>query len=57
MERNYFNSQGIIQKKIWVHWYFAKQKAGMPKTHKMAAGGLASSVCFPMGVREQALKG
>ena len=42
-----------MQKKIWVHGFFAKQKTDGPKAHKMTAGDLGSAVSSPVGVRGQ----
>ena len=39
--------------KIWAHGFFAKQKTDVPKAHKIAAGGLGSTVSLPVGFREQ----
>ena len=33
-----------IQKKIWLHHFYAKEKPDVQKARKMAAGGLASSI-------------
>ena len=33
--------------KIWVHRFYAKQKADVPKARKMAAEGLGSAVSPP----------
>ena len=35
---------GDNTKKIWVHWFYAKQKTDVPKARRMAAGGLGSTV-------------
>ena len=35
---------GDNTKKIWAHWFYAKQKTDMPKARRMAAGGLGSTV-------------
>ena len=44
---------GDNTEKIWAHQFFAKQKTEVPKTHKMAVGGLGSTLSTLMGVRGQ----
>ena len=39
-------------KKIWAHWFFAKQKH-VSKAQKMAAEGLGSTIGLPVGVRRE----
>ena len=42
---------GDNTEKIWARRFFAKQKTDMPKTCKIAVGGLGSVVSPPAGVR------
>ena len=47
---------GDNTEKIWVHQFFAKQKADVPKALKMATRSLGSAVSLTVGIRGQALK-
>ena len=42
-------STGDNTEKVWVHWFFVKQKRNVPEAHKTSAGGLGGAVSPPVG--------